>query len=109
MLGELTSLDSMIRSTERGVLVTRFWYQRPVDPRTLLYTGLTRDGTFLVEGGRVARSIKNFRFNESPLFALRNLDSIGPVQRHANASLVQAAMPAIKVHNFNFTSLSDAV
>jgi len=110
MLGGPTTLAAMIRSTERGVLATRFWYQRPVDPRTLLYTGLTRDGTFLIEGGRVSRSLKNFRFNESPLFALKNLDSIGPVQRHATAlRRVQAAMPAIKIHNFNFTSLSDAV
>jgi predicted Zn-dependent protease len=109
MMGGPSSLEAMIRSTDRGVLVTRFWYQRPVDPRTLLYTGLTRDGTFLIEAGRVARSIKNFRFNESPLFALKNLVSIGPVQRHATAFLVQAAMPAIKVNNFNFTSLSDAV
>ncbi|MGH7509130.1 MAG: TldD/PmbA family protein [Gemmatimonadales bacterium] len=103
------TLEEMIRSTDRGVLVTRLWYQRQVDPRTLLYTGLTRDGTFLIEGGRVARSIKNFRFNESPLFALKNLDSIGPLERHTTPYLVQAAMPAIKVHDFNFTSLSDAV
>jgi predicted Zn-dependent protease len=109
MHGGSTTLEEMIRSTERGVLVTRFWYQRRVDPRTLLYTGLTRDGTFLVEGGRVVRSIKNFRFNESPLFVLKSLDSIGSVERHATPFLVQAAMPAIKVHGFNFTSLSDAV
>lgn len=109
MSGGSTSLEEMIRSTERGILVTRFWYQRLVDPRTLLYTGLTRDGTFLVQGGRIARSIKNFRFNESPLFALRHLDSIGPVDRHATGFQVQAAMPAMKVREFNFTSLSDAV
>jgi predicted Zn-dependent protease len=109
MTGGPTTLEEMIRSTERGVLVTRFWYQRLVDPRTLLYTGLTRDGTFLVEGGRVVRAIKNFRFNESPLFALKNLDSIGPLERHASAFLVQAVMPAIKVRDFHFTSLSDAV
>jgi predicted Zn-dependent protease len=104
-----TTLEEMIRSTERGILLTRLWYLRPVDPRTLLYTGLTRDGTFLIEGGRVARSIKNFRFNESPLFVLKNLDSIGALERHTTTSFVQAAMPAIKVHDFNFTSLSDAV
>jgi predicted Zn-dependent protease len=104
-----TTLEEMIRSTERGILLTRLWYLRPVDPRTLLYTGLTRDGTFLIEDGRVARSVKNFRFNDSPLFALKNLDSIGPLERHATPAFVQAAMPAIKVHNFTFTSLSDAV
>jgi predicted Zn-dependent protease len=90
-------------------LVTRLWYLRPVDPRTLLFTGLTRDGTFLIEGGRVARSIKNFRFNESPLFILKNLDSIGPVERYATADFLQAAIPTIKVRDFTFTSLSDAV
>ena len=109
MSGGPTTLEEMIRSTERGILLTRLWYLRPVDPRTLLYTGLTRDGTFLIEGGRVARSLKNFRFNESPLFVLKKLDSIGPVERHATTSFVQAAMPAIKVRDFSFTSLSDAV
>jgi predicted Zn-dependent protease len=109
MVGGPSTLEEMIRSTERGVLVTRFWYQRPVDPRTLLFTGLTRDGTFLIEGGRVTRSIKNFRFNESPLFALKNLDSIGSAERHATSFFAQAAMPAVKVRDFNFTSLSDAV
>lgn len=109
MAGGQTTLEEMIGSTERGVLLTRLWYLRSVDPRTLLYTGLTRDGTFLIEGGRVAHSIKNFRFNESPLFVLKNLDSIGPVERHVATFRVQAAMPALKVHGFNFTSLSDAV
>ena len=80
-----------------------------MDPRTLLFTGLTRDGTFLIEGGRVARSIKNFRFNESPLFLLKNLDSIGPVERYATEFNIKVAMPTIKVRDFSFTSLSDAV
>ena len=109
MTGGTTTLEEMIRSTERGILLTRLWYLRPVDPRTLLYTGLTRDGTFLIEGGQVARSLKNFRFNESPIFALKKLDSIGPLDRHAFGSFIQAAMPAIKVRDFSFTSLSDAV
>lgn len=109
MTGGPTTLEEMIRSTERGILLTRLWYLRTVDPRTLLYTGLTRDGTFLIESGRVARSVKNFRFNESPLFVLKKLDSIGSLERHATASFVQVAMPAIKVHDFSFTSLSDAV
>ena len=104
-----TSLEEMIRSTDRGVLVTRFWYIRPVDPRTLLFTGLTRDGTFLIEGGRIARSIKNFRFNESPLFTLKNLESIGQVERHSTEFGLRVAMPPLKVRNFTFTSISDAV
>lgn len=104
-----TSLEEMIRSTDRGVLVTRFWYLRSVDPRTLLFTGLTRDGTFLIEGGRIARSIKNFRFNESPLFILKNLESIGQVERHSTDFGLKVAMPALKVRGFTFTSISDAV
>ncbi len=107
MAGGTDSMDSMIASTERGIVVTRLWYLRAVDPRTLVYTGLTRDGTFLVENGKIARSIKNFRFNDSPLFMLNNLEAIGPAVRTAGGgSLV---MPVIKVRDFNFTSLSDAV
>jgi predicted Zn-dependent protease len=113
MLGGTTSVADMIRGTERGILVTRFWYIRPVDPRTLLYTGLTRDGTFLVENGAVTRAVKNFRFNESPIFFLNNLEALGPVVR-VNASENLGAggatyMPTLKVRDFTFSSLSDAV
>ena len=72
----------MITSTPRGILVTRLWYLRQVDPRTILYTGLTRDGTFLIENGKITKALKNFRFNESPLFMLNNLEAIGPAVRH---------------------------
>jgi predicted Zn-dependent protease len=109
MDGGSSTVEEMIQSTERGVLVTRFWYLRPVDPRTLLYTGLTRDGSFLIEGGRIVHSIKNFRFNESPLFILRNLESIGKVERHGTEFGLRVAMPSIKVRNFSFTSISDAI
>ncbi len=113
MLGGATSLADMIRGTARGILVTRFWYIRPVDPRTLLYTGLTRDGTFLIEDGAVTRPVKNFRFNESPIFFLNNLEALGPAAR-VNASENLSAggatyMPALKVRDFTFSSLSDAV
>ena len=77
MSGGTATLDELIASTDRGVLVTRFWYLRPVDPRTILYTGLTRDGTFLIERGKITKAIKNFRFNESPIFMLNNLDATG--------------------------------
>jgi predicted Zn-dependent protease len=72
-----TSLEDLIASTERGVLVTRFWYIRPVDPRTILFTGLTRDGTFLIESGKISKAVKNLRFNESPVFMLNNLEKMG--------------------------------
>ena len=113
MLGGTTSTADMIKSTERGILVTRFWYIRGTDPRTISYTGLTRDGTFLIENGKITRPVKNFRFNESPIFFLNNLEALGPAVR-INASENLGAggatyMPAIKVRDFTFSSLSDAV
>jgi predicted Zn-dependent protease len=103
-------MDEMIKSTPRGVLVTRLWYLRQVDPRTILFTGLTRDGTFLIENGKISKAIKNFRFNESPLFLLANLDAIGPAVRIGGTEQGgPVVMPPIKAHDFNFTSLSDAV
>ena len=110
MLGGTASIDDMIRSTPRGVLVTRLWYLREVDPRTVLYTGLTRDGTFLIENGKIAKAIRNMRFNESPLFMLNNLEMLGRPMRVAGTEAGGAVvMPAIKVRDFNFTSLSEAV
>jgi len=113
MSGGNATLEEMIASTDRGILVTRFWYLRPVDPRTILYTGLTRDGTFLIERGRITRPIKNFRFNESPIYMLNNLDAMGrPVRvsaSEAGGPGLAIVVPPIKVRDFNFTSLSDAV
>ena len=110
MSGGTTSLDDMIKSTPRGILVTRLWYLREVDPRTILYTGLTRDGTFLIENGKISKAIKNFRFNDSPLFMLNNLEAMGPPVRLAGTEAGGAVVvPPIKVRDFNFTSLSDAV
>jgi len=113
MLGGTTSLEEMIASTERGLLVTRFWYIRPVDPRTILYTGLTRDGTFLIENGRVTRAVKNLRWNESPIFMLNNVEAMGvPVRVSASESGgpgQAVVVPPLKVRDFTFTSLSDAV
>jgi predicted Zn-dependent protease len=99
-------MEQMIASSERAVVVTRLWYLRAVNPRTLVYTGLTRDGTFLVEDGKVARSIKNFRFNDSPLFFLNNVEAVGRAVRVADGGSV---MPPVKARDFSFTSLSDAV
>ena len=110
MTGGTTSIEDMIKSTDRGILVTRLWYLRSVDPRTILFTGLTRDGTFLIEGGKISKSVKNFRFNESPLFLLNNLQAIGPAVRLAGTEQGgPIVVPAIKAKDFNFTSLSDAV
>lgn len=98
------SIADMIKSTERGVLVTRFWYIRAVDPQTLLFTGLTRDGTFYIENGQIKFPVKNFRFNESPIIMLNNIEAMGKPQR-VGGSLI----PPMKIRDFTFTSLSDAV
>jgi len=104
MLGGDKSIEEMIRSTKRGILVTRLWYIRTVDPQTLLYTGLTRDGTFYIENGKIMFPVKNFRFNESPVIMLNNLEELGKPQR-INGNLV----PPMKIRDFTFTSLSDAI
>ncbi len=110
MQGGTTSMDDMIKSTPRGILVTRLWYLREVDPRTILYTGLTRDGTFLIENGKISKAIKNFRFNDSPLFMLNNIEAIGPAVRIGGTEAGgPVVMPPIKAKDFTFTSLSDAV
>ena len=110
LAGGTQSTDDLIASTPRGILVTRLWYLREVDPRTVLYTGLTRDGTFLIENGKLSKAVKNLRFNESPLFMLNNLDALGqPVRIAGTESGGDVVMPAIKVRDFNFTSLSDEV
>lgn len=104
MAGGQASLEELIAGTDRGILVTRLWYIRAVNPETLLYTGLTRDGTFYIEKGQIRYPIKNLRFNESPVIILNNLDALGLPTR-VNGNLI----PAMRVRNFTFTSLSDAV
>ena len=110
MLGGTTTTEQMIASTPRGLLITRLWYLREVDPRTVLYTGLTRDGVFLIEDGKIKQAVKNFRFNESPLFMLNNIEAIGPSVRLAGTEAGgDVMMPSLKARDFNFTSLSEAV
>ena len=110
MAGGTQSIDELIAGTTRGILVTRLWYLREVDPRTILYTGLTRDGTFLVENGKVTKALRNFRFNESPLFVLNNIEALGRAERLAGTEQGgDVVMPAIRARDFNFTSLSEAV
>jgi len=109
--GGNASLEDMIKDTKKGVLVTRFWYIRPVDPQTLLYTGLTRDGTFYIENGKIKHPIKNFRFNESPIIMLNNLETLGKQVRVGNGEGggAPSLIPYMKIRDFTFTSLSDAV
>ncbi len=110
--GESTPLSKLIASTERGVLVTRLWYIRPVDPQQALFTGLTRDGTFWIEDGEIKYPIKNFRFNESPYRILGEVEALGTSQPAVSGERYgdfRMLLPAIKVKSFRFTSISDAV
>jgi predicted Zn-dependent protease len=111
MEGTDKTLDQMIESTDYGILVTRFWYIRTVDPRTVLLTGLTRDGLFEIKDGKIAGPIKNFRFNESPIAVLSNIIEIGQAENAVGAETenLQINVPALKVKDFNFSSLSDAI
>jgi len=113
MTGGTSSMEEMIASTERGILVTRFWYIRGVDPRTILFTGLTRDGTFLIENGKVTRPVKNLRYNESPIFMLNNLMAMGRPERvsasESGGPGQAIIVPPLKCRDFNFTSTSDAI
>ena len=104
MEGGNKSLEELIKGTKKGVLVTRLWYIRSVDPQTLLLTGLTRDGTFYIENGEIKYPIKNFRFNESPIIMLNNVEELGKPVRSGGSII-----PPMKIRDFTFTSLSDAI
>jgi predicted Zn-dependent protease len=106
------SLEQMIASTERGLLLTCLWYIREVDPQTLLLTGLTRDGVYLVEDGQVRGAVNNFRFNESPIDLLGRLTEIGRTEhtlsREWSDDFRRTAMPAVRVPDFNMSTVSQA-
>jgi predicted Zn-dependent protease len=104
-VGGTKSTAELIAGTERGILVTHFFYIRFLDQRTVLLTGLTRDGTFLIEKGKVTQALKNFRWNESPLFLLNKIDEVG----RAESTGAGAVWPSLKARDFNFASGSDAV
>ncbi|MFE4873152.1 MULTISPECIES: metallopeptidase TldD-related protein [unclassified Streptomyces] len=110
--GERT-LDEMVAATERGLLVTCLWYIREVDPATLLLTGLTRDGVYLVENGEVVGEVNNFRFNESPVDLLSRATEAGrtgkTLPREWSDYFTRAAMPALRVPDFNMSSVSQGV
>jgi len=106
------SLEEMLAATDRGLLLTTLWYIREVDPQTLLLTGLTRDGVFLVEGGEVTGAVNNFRFNESPVDLLGRTVQAGRTERTLprewNDWFTKCAMPALRVPDFNMSSVSPA-
>ena len=110
MAGTSKATEELIANTKKGILVTRTWYIRMVDPQSVLLTGLTRDGTFYIENGKIKHPIKNFRFNESPVTMLNNIEEVGkPVIIGGDEVPFQMLIPPMKVRDFNFTSLSDAV
>ena len=111
--GGSQTLDEMIKSTRRGLIVTFFWYIRPVDTVTLLQTGMTRDGLFLIENGEIAGPVQNFRWNMSPLVAFANISAVGKaVPIHTGEAYDgpgTALVPPIRVEDFYMTSVSPAV
>jgi PmbA protein len=100
------SVDDMIRSTERGILVTRFWYIREVEPYEKVLTGMTRDGTFLVENGRVTGGIRNFRFNQSIIEALAKVEMLGPAVRATGEESFEMVVPPMKIRDFHFSEVT---
>ena len=104
--GGNSSVEEMISGTERGILVTRLWYIREVDPYEKIMTGMTRDGTFLVENGAVVSGIRNFRFNQSLIAMLSNVEALGPAVRASGEESFDMVVPAMKIRNFHFTEVT---
>ena len=112
MTGGTGELADLVASTERGLLLTTLWYIREVDPTTLLLTGLTRDGVYLVEDGEVTAAVNNFRFNESPLDLLRRATEAGrseiTLPREWGDWAKRAQMPSLRIPDFHMSSVSQA-
>jgi len=104
--GGSSPVEEMIASTERGILVTRLWYIREVEPYEKILTGMTRDGTFLIEGGQVRRGIRNFRFNQSMIELLNNVEMLGRSVRTSGEEAFEMVVPAMKARGFHFTEVT---
>jgi len=104
--GGSTSVEEMITSTERGVLVTRLWYIREVDPYEKIMTGMTRDGTFLIENGRLVCGLRNFRFNQGIIELLNSVEALSPAVRASGEEIFDMVVPAMKVRDFHFTEVT---
>jgi len=111
LVGGTTSTADLIKQVKHGLLITRFWYIREVDPQTVLLTGLTRDGVFLIENGEITKPSCNFRFNESPVAMLNKVIAMGPsVRAYGEESIgLPTAVPTLLVDEFTLSSVSDAV
>lgn len=101
-----TRVDDLIRATQRGILVTNFWYIRPVNPSDLTLTGMTRDGTFLIENGEIMSAVRNFRFHDSPLRAFTHVDAYTTPAEAITSETGKALVPAMRIHDFNFSSVT---
>ena len=104
--GKTKAVDQMIAETERGILVTRLWYIREVEPYEKIMTGMTRDGTFLIENGRLQNGLLNFRFNESLIHMLSNVEAMSEPVRSSGEESFDMVVPAMKVKDFNFTEVT---
>ena len=104
--GGKSSIDEMIAGTDRGLLVTRLWYIRELDPYEKVMTGMTRDGLFLVEKGKVTQSVRNFRFNQSIVQMLRNVEALGPSHRATAEESFEMVVPPMKIGNFHFSEVT---
>ncbi len=107
--GGTASRDDLIKGVKRGVLITRFWYLRALDPQALLATGLTRDGVYLIENGSITHPVNNFRFNESPVQMLANCDGLGATAIPSGGETGELRVPILRTHEFNLASISEAV
>lgn len=104
--GSEQTVEQMIAGTDRGILITRLWYIREVDPYEKILTGMTRDGTFLIENGKVKQGIRNFRFNQSLIEMLSNVEAMGQAVRASGEESFDMVVPAMKVRDFNFTEVT---
>ncbi len=107
--GQAASVDELVRGTKRGLLVTRFWYNRMLEPQTVMLTGLTRDGLFLIEDGKITAPLSNFRYNESPVTVLKNVDAMTRATVRTPNGSGSWYVPALRTHEFTMASPSAAV
>ena len=107
--GGTASRDDLIKGVARGVLITRFWYLRVLDPQSITATGLTRDGVFLIENGQISHPVNNFRFNESPLQMLARADGFTATAIPTGTEVGVCRVPTLRTHEFNLASISDAI
>jgi predicted Zn-dependent protease len=100
------TIEEMIASTDRGILVTRLWYIREVDPYEKIFTGMTRDGTFLIESGRLVCGVRNFRFNQGLMEMLSNVEALSAATRASGEEAPDMVAPAMKIRDFHFTEVT---